>query len=61
MKKYRVVSGKYRGRTGRGKATKYGTVMFYPIEGVYPYRVCLMSNEVEEICPKPALCGFLLL
>ena len=49
MKKYRVVSGKYRGRTGRGKATKYGTVMFYPIEGVYPYRVCLMSNEVEEI------------
>jgi hypothetical protein len=49
MKMYRVLSGKYVGRVGRCEFSKYGSVMFYPIEGIYPYRVCLMANEVEEI------------
>lgn len=46
MEKYRVISGKYEGRIGYGKVTKYGSVMFYPIERIHPYRVCLMANEV---------------
>ena len=49
MKMYRVVSGKYAGRIGRCEFSKYGSVMFYPIEGIHPYRVCLMANEVEGI------------
>ena len=47
MSKCRVISGKYAGRIGHCKTTKYGSVMFYPIEGVHPYRVCLMEHEVE--------------
>lgn len=46
MKMYRVISGKYEGRTGRGKVTNYGTVMFYP-DNKMPYRVCLMANMVK--------------
>ena len=49
MERYCVVSGKYAGRIGMGKITKYGTVMFYPIEGKAPYRVCLMANEVKKV------------
>lgn len=49
MNKYRATSGKYCGRIGYGEVSKYGTVMFYPIEGIHPYRVCLKLNEVEEI------------
>jgi hypothetical protein len=49
MKMYRVVSGKYVGRIGRCEFSKCGSVMFYPIEDIHPYRVCLMKNEVEEI------------
>lgn len=49
MKMYRVVSGKYAGRFGHCEFSNYGTVMFYPIEGIHPYRVCLMQNEIEEI------------
>ena len=49
MEKYCVVSGKYAGRIGMGEVTKYGTVMFYPIDGKAPYRVCLMANEVKKV------------
>ena len=45
MKMYRVITGKYEGKTGRGEVTNYGTVMFYPNDKM-PYRVCLMANEV---------------
>ena len=40
-------------RKGRkGKATmpnELGLVMFYPEEGIHPYRVCLSREEVEEL------------
>lgn len=49
MKMYRVVSGKYLGRVGHCEFSKYGSVMFYPIEDVHPYRVCLIADEVKEI------------
>lgn len=49
MKMYHVVSGKYAGRIGHCEFGKYGSVMFYPIEGIHPYRVCLIEKEVEEI------------
>lgn len=47
MKECRVVSGRYQGRNGYGEVSKYNTVMFYPNDGMGPYRVCLMANEVE--------------
>lgn len=47
MKMYRVITGKYEGKTGRGEVTNYGTVMFYPNDKM-PYRVCLMVNEVAR-------------
>ena len=51
MKKmFRVMSGKYQGRIGYCEFNNaYGSVMFYPVEGVHPYRVCLMQNEVEAL------------
>lgn len=50
MVKYRVVSGKYSGRIGFGeKPNQFGLVMFYPVEGIHPYRVCLWASELEEI------------
>lgn len=49
MKMYRVVCGKYAGRIGHCEFSKNGSVMFYPFEGIHPYRVCLMKDEVEEI------------
>lgn len=50
MIKYRVISGKYSGRIGFGeKPNQLGLVMFYPIEGIHPYRVCLSASELEEI------------
>ena len=49
MKIYRVVSGKYAGRIGHCVFNRHGLVMFYPIEGTHPYRVCLAKNEIEEI------------
>ena len=48
MKMYRVVSGKYEGGVGHCEFSQYGSVMFYPVEGKHPYRVCLLANEVEE-------------
>ena len=47
-----VISGKYHGRIGMADFTnteKTGNVMFYPIEGIHPYRVCLNANEVQEV------------
>jgi hypothetical protein len=52
MKTYRVITGKYKGRTGRGEVTNYGTVMFYPDNKV-PYRVCLMANMVKADTETP--------
>lgn len=50
MVKYRVISGRYAGRIGFGKKPNcYGLVMFYPVEGSYPYRVCLSITELEEV------------
>lgn len=50
MKKmYRVISGKYTGRVGYCEFFNHGTVMFYPAEGIHPYRVCLRQNEIKEI------------
>ena len=46
MKDCKVISGKYVGRIGKCEVTAYGTVMFYPKEGKYPYRVCLEKSEV---------------
>lgn len=48
-KMYRVINGEYKGRIGYCQHTKYGTVMFYPIEGMHPYRVCLGVDAVEEL------------
>lgn len=52
MKMYRVIAGKYKGRTGRGEVSNYGAVMFYPDNKV-PYRVCLMANMVEADTEAP--------
>lgn len=49
MKNCKVISGKHKGREGKCEISPYGTVMFYPKEGRYPYRVCLMENEVVYI------------
>lgn len=46
-----VISGKYKGRKGVAdfnNTCKTGNVMFYPIEGIHPYRVCLSVNDVRE-------------
>ena len=49
MKTYVVIKGKYAGRIGRIESTKNeSNVMFYPVEGKYPYRVCLSKDEIEE-------------
>ena len=48
MKHYTVTNGKYQNFTGKGKLTKYGTVMFYPDNG-RPYCVCLLTSDVKEI------------
>ena len=50
MKEVIIIKGEYKGR--KGKATmqnELGLVMFYPEEGIHPYRVCLSSEEVEEL------------
>lgn len=50
MREVIVIKGKYEGR--KGKATipnKLGLVMFYPEEGIHPYRVCLANEEVKEL------------
>ena len=48
MKKARIINGKYVGRIGMATApNEVGNVMFYPVEGEFPYRVCL---SVVDIC-----------
>ena len=46
-----VVKGDYKGRVGKADFSnvhKTGNVMFYPVEGEYPYRVCLNKEDVQE-------------
>lgn len=48
MKKARIINGKYVGRIGMATApNEVGNVMFYPVEGEFPYRACL---SVVDIC-----------
>mgnify|MGYP003305788257 CR=1 FL=1 len=50
MVKARVIEGEYKGRVGKADLTyleETGNVMFYPIEGEYPYRVCLSIKKIE--------------
>lgn len=50
MKDAKVVKGDYAGRTGKATMpNEYRLVMFYPIEGQYPYRVCLSVEDIEYI------------
>ena len=47
-----VVKGDYKGRVGKvdfSNVHKIGNVMFYPVEGEYPYRVCLNKEDVQEL------------
>ena len=48
MKEVIVIKGKYKGR--KGKATmqnELGLVMFYPEEGIHPYRVCIKAEDIK--------------
>ena len=48
--KAKVIKGKYSGRIGKAtRPNSLGLVMFYPIEGVHPYCVCLKHDEIEYI------------
>lgn len=48
MKEAQVINGKYAGRAGKATlANKYGLVMFYPVEGIHPYRVCLKVTDIQ--------------
>ena len=51
MKKMKVLFGEYIGRVGyiHTKPNHLGLVMFYPIEGAYPYRVCLEYTHLVEV------------
>ena len=51
MKNYgKIVKGNYIGREGYfTEENKYGLVMFYPKEGIYPYRVCLKRENIVLI------------
>lgn len=56
MKKifYQIIKSDYNpsliGRVGTlGKVKSAENVMFYPIEGIHPYRVCLPKEWVKEI------------
>ena len=53
-----VISGEYKGRTGIADFTntkKTGNVMFYPKEGINPYRVCLNEKSVREVDYHPTM------
>ena len=52
MKKVKVISGEYTGREGVAdfsNTQKTGNVMFYPKEGIHPYRVCLGVEEIQIV------------
>ena len=46
---YQVTTGRYKGRVGKIESFSEMSVMFYPIEGKYPYRVCLMPSDIEKV------------
>lgn len=50
---FKVIEGKYTGRIGKIEANlkgeKIGNCMFYPVEGVHPYRVCLSLDSIKRI------------
>ena len=50
---YEIIDGKYKGRIGKIEAIlpgeEYGNCMFYPIEGKFPYRVCLKLEQIRKI------------
>lgn len=50
---YVIKEGIYKGRIGKLetnlKGEKIGNCMFYPIEGIHPYRICLDLSSVEKI------------
>lgn len=51
MKNAIVIKGDYKGRVGKADFTnvhKTGNIMFYPIEGKCPYRVCLDKEDIRE-------------
>ena len=46
--KAKVIDGNYKGRIGRAtEPNKLNLVMFYPIEGTHPYRVCLSADNIK--------------
>lgn len=52
LRKAIVINGDYKGRVGQAdfvNVHKTGNVMFYPVEGEYPYRVCLKKEDIQEI------------
>ena len=52
MREAVIIKGEYKGRVGKADFTntsKTGNVMFYPVEGEYPYRVCLNKEDIQEL------------
>lgn len=52
MRSVIVIEGEYKGRVGKADflgVEDTGNIMFYPVEGKYPYRVCLSQSQVKEI------------
>ena len=48
MRKAKVVNGEYKGRGGEAtEVNEVGNVMFYPEEGIHPYRVCLNIRDIK--------------
>lgn len=49
---YVITEGEYKGRIGRIEANlpgeKFGNCMFYPKEGIHPYRICLKLSSIER-------------
>ena len=47
---YEIISGEYKGRIGSIENGKNpNLVMFYPVEGKYPYRVCVEKSQVSLV------------
>ena len=50
MRNAKIVKGTYAGRIGKvTMPNEYGLVMFYPIEGEYPYRTCVALEDIEYV------------
>ena len=53
MKKAIIVEGEYKGRIGMvTEVNEVGNVMFYPMEGIHPYRICLRIDQIKYIEEK---------